>query len=93
MVYREQNYFTDEYSAIQNMKINEDVFPIYGQYRNKYFYKYYVVNTKCDDVQSYNLISNLIDEIEILRKKIKYSQLSTEDQNIECDGFGSIGCI
>ena len=75
------------------MKINEDVFPIYQKYRNKYFYKYNAVNTKFADVQSYNLISNLLDEIEILKKKSKYSPPPTEDQNTEWDGFGSIGCI
>ena len=91
--YREQNNYTDEYCAAQDMKINEDVFPIYQKYRNKYFYKYNAVNTKFADVQSYNLISNLLDEIEILKKKSKYSPPSTEDQNTEWDGFGSIGCI
>ena len=50
--YRDQHNYTDEYCAAQDMKINEDVFPIYQKYRNKYFYKYNAVNTKFADVQS-----------------------------------------
>eukprot|EP01051_Picozoa_sp_SAG22_P023959 SAG22_NODE_6417_length_858_cov_81.001318_2_plen_138_part_00 len=65
---------------------NNSIFKEYQKYRNKHYRTHYAMNNKYADIQSFNLICNLLDECQ-------YEPPVTPPRNVEWDCDWVIGCI
>eukprot|EP01051_Picozoa_sp_SAG22_P002720 SAG22_NODE_124_length_18884_cov_34.149367_5_plen_144_part_00 len=83
--WRDANGYSNAECEAQGIKYNS-VFPQYQKYRNAYYRKNKAINNKFSDIQSFDLICNLLDECQ-------YQPPVTPPRNVKWDCDWVIGCI